>query len=518
MTSSSPFPTHNTAADRTSVLVNGRSMRHLVLRSLALLALIAVAMPAEAKKFSCNGGDTACLIDAISAVNANGKANTITLAAGIYTLTAAGSDGQTGLPVITGDLTIVGEGAENTVIERSGAVPFRLFSVSGDLSLQGVTLRGGGGLITGGGLFIAEGGCILSRGHLAITDSIITQCQARDGAGVHAIEGTIVNSTIVGNTAGVRGGGLMGGSLHVENTTIESNAALFGGGIDVDAFDGDNTTIVNSTLSRNSASRGSAVHVGPPPDAPILPPQTFTRNVTIENSTIAENASRDVPFSGRALNTDQQGPTITVKDSILANNTPAATADCPTFAVTSLGFNLVGNAATCPQFLQSTDIQGVPHLASFVDDGTPGHGYFPLLPDSLAIDAGGSIGHHSTTSDKPGGNRPHALKGDCPKFDQIGQRRVDRCDIGSIEFVADRVTIRQARFDSREGVLFVSAGSSERDGVNLAVSIEGCLADVPMLPLDRSFLLLTQPPCGVLDGAEVTVTSSAGGSATAQIR
>ena len=82
-------------------------------------------MPAEAKKFSCDGGDAACLIDAISAANANGKANTTTLSAGVYTLTAAGSDGQTGLPVITGDLAIVGEGAENTVIERSGGVRFR---------------------------------------------------------------------------------------------------------------------------------------------------------------------------------------------------------------------------------------------------------------------------------------------------------------------------------------------------------------------------------------------------------
>src|SRR5207344_2115818 len=101
---------------------------------------------AEAKTFSCAGGDTACLIDAITAANANGKANTITLSAGFYTLTAAGADGQTGLPVITGTLAIVGEGAEETVIERIATQPFRIFSVTGDLSLRGVTLRGGGGL------------------------------------------------------------------------------------------------------------------------------------------------------------------------------------------------------------------------------------------------------------------------------------------------------------------------------------------------------------------------------------
>ena len=187
-------------------------------------------------------------------------------------------------------------------------------------------------------------------------------------------------------------------------------------------------------------------------------------------------------------------------------------------AATSLGFNLVGNPASCPTFLRSNDIQGDPGLGAFVDDGTPGHAYFPLLPGSPAIDGGGVVPKRpSSRFDKTHAGDTQA--GDCPATDQIGQPRAGHCDLGAIEFVADRVSIRQVRFDSRSDVLFVSAGSSAaRNDVRLTVSVEGCLAFAPMLRLDGSYLLLTQPTCGNLEGATVTVTSSAGGSATAQIR
>src|SRR5919108_621659 len=57
---------------------------------------------------------------------------------------------------------------------------------------------------------------------------------------------------------------------------------------------------------------------------------------------------------------------------------------------------------------------GDPGLGAFTDDGTPGHGHFPLLPTSQAIDAGNDAV--------------------CPDTDQLGQPRVGPCDIGAIEF------------------------------------------------------------------------------------
>jgi hypothetical protein len=47
-------------------------------------------------------------------------------------------------------------------------------------------------------------------------------------------------------------------------------------------------------------------------------------------------------------------------------------------------------------------------------DGAPGHGHFPLLQNSQAIDAGNDAA--------------------CPTTDQLGQLRVGQCDIGAIEF------------------------------------------------------------------------------------
>ena len=83
--------------------------------------------------------------------------------------------------------------------------------------------------------------------------------------------------------------------------------------------------------------------------------------------------------------------------------------------VTSLGWNLIADPTHCPIALQPTDLTGDPGLDTFTDDGTPGNGHFPLLPSSQAIDAGNSPA--------------------CPRTDQLGQRRIGRCDIGAVRLL-----------------------------------------------------------------------------------
>ena len=88
-------------------------------RGLVLVILLGLWQPCLAADFACPAGDVACLIDAINRANTNGQANTITLEAGTYPLTAVHNpDGQTGLPSVTGTLTITGAVAETTSIER----------------------------------------------------------------------------------------------------------------------------------------------------------------------------------------------------------------------------------------------------------------------------------------------------------------------------------------------------------------------------------------------------------------
>jgi hypothetical protein len=162
---------------------------------LAAVGVFAFPGVVEARRFQCSGGDVSCLIAAIEAANRNGQENTIVLAAGVYSVTSAGPDvrwGPTGLPPITSKMTIRGDGAETTIIERAADASFRLFTILENLSLERVTLRGGGGQE------MINGGAILAIGRLTLSDSVVTGGRARDGGGLE-IRGpaTIANSTIL---------------------------------------------------------------------------------------------------------------------------------------------------------------------------------------------------------------------------------------------------------------------------------------------------------------------------------
>jgi len=75
--------------------------------------------------------DTGALIDAIDAANANGQPDVLQLQAGCtYRLTAQhnGIDGGNGLPPITGEITIAGNGA---IIDRdTDSAVFRILHVA----------------------------------------------------------------------------------------------------------------------------------------------------------------------------------------------------------------------------------------------------------------------------------------------------------------------------------------------------------------------------------------------------
>jgi len=506
-----------------------------VLRTFAAACLLALMIvpAAEAKTFFCDGGDVNCLIAAIQAANAAGGFNTIVLAAGTYTVPSPQTViDPTGLPVITSTLSIRGEGADETAIERTAPESFRFFKVIGDLTLEDVTLRGGGGPSA------FDGGAIQALGPLTLKNVVVTNSEAREG-GALEIQGkaSIANSSIVGNHAGVEAGGLLifgtSAAVDIVDSTIAQNSGLFGGGLTV--RNGGVVSITNCTFTGNSAKTGSAINEGIPPDAPpiTVPPGT----AIVQSSTIVANNSAEVPFRGRPI--DSRGGPIKIRGTLLANNLPITTGDCPITA-TSLGFNLIRNPnatftaafgppplmTDCSAFLTSTDIVADPLLGPFVDEGAPGHGFFPLTEGSPAIDAGGTApSHHpdpwhARQSDPQHSGPPsHPKPADCPATDQIGQPRRDLCDIGAIEFLPDRVTVRLAQFDSDTHVLFVAATSSAgRDHADLAVSVEGCLQGEPMLQLGLSYLFLRDVVgCGDLDKATVTVTSSRGGTASARI-
>src|SRR5262249_44974227 len=168
------------------------------------------------------------LINQINAAQAAGGATTITLPANTtYDFTFAGDPifGDNALPVITGNITIIGNG---DTIERTGPIPFRLFDVApgGSLTLENLTLTGG--LAQGTGT-AAEGGAIYSSGTLSLSGVKVKSNRAVGSAGANAT----ALSPIVGPGASAYGGGVYanGGAVTLTNdTSFSGNTALGGRG------------------------------------------------------------------------------------------------------------------------------------------------------------------------------------------------------------------------------------------------------------------------------------------------
>ena len=390
-----------------------------------LAAALALARPCVAAVIECASEDVACLIAAVNTANASGGASTIQLQAGTYSLKAPadnGMDGPNGLPSITSVLTIVGAGLGTTIIERDEtASDFRLLHVAetGRLKLERLTARGGH--ITGQ----SPGGAgILNRGTTILSQSALTDCKtlnsdAGGGGGIVSAGPLIIAGSIVSrNSAGGFGGGISAsGLLTVVDSTISGNAGNVGGGLFIG---GQPATIIGSTIANNTATDGSGGGIFSSSPVAIIN-STLTGNFTnfggggladsggggiIINSTIANN---QIPFGGEAL---FGSSALAVYNTIVSGrqilNHPACFGQ-----VTSLGNNLFSDGS-CAVTLLADDLTGDPRLGDFTDDGTPGHGFLPLLRRSPALNAG-----------DPGA---------CLPFDQRGHRRTAKgCDIGAIE-------------------------------------------------------------------------------------
>jgi hypothetical protein len=382
----------------------------LLLAALVVYALAPVR-PGQAADFSCRNGDAACLITAINMANANGQANTITLKAGTYTLTAVdnNTDGPNGLPAITSELTIKGTSAATSILERDTSAPtFRILNVAaaGTLTLQGLTLRNGSTSFPISPVQPSGwGGGIFNNGTLTLIDCILTGNRAVNGGGLSNDTGTmtITHTTFDRNGADVEGGGLFNreGTVTIANSTFVRNFVQFGAGGIHNGFlssmgNGGTMTLTNTTVAENrGGAAGGILNLG---------------FAVLQSTTVAENSG--FPDVGGIRNLG----TVLLQNTIIARNVGGQAPDCS--SATSLGNNLIGDPIgrifPCDITLQPTDLTGDPGLGTFTDNGTPGNGHFPLLSTSQAIDAGNNAV--------------------CLRRDQLGRRRIGPCDIGAISF------------------------------------------------------------------------------------
>jgi hypothetical protein len=249
--------------------------------------------------------------------------NSIVIPPGLGMITLSGN---TGLPSINQDMTIVGPGADALIVNGNGIPGYSVFAINAGttVSLFGLTIvggntTGGGGINNAGTLTVDNciisnntsfgGGGILNSGMLTVSNCTISGNSANTaefGGGGILNFGTLLvsNCTIAGNSSDLQGGGVYShGTLTVNNCTITENVASggWGGGI----FSTTTLTVNNCTVADNVATRGGGIF--------------STATLTVNNGTIANN----VATGGYGGGIYSEG-TLTVTDCTISDNSAAA--------------------------------------------------------------------------------------------------------------------------------------------------------------------------------------------------
>ena len=257
--------------------------------------------------------DASCTLEqAIQAANNNTAiggcaagtgADTIVLPVGVVTLTqpfagnpAFDSNG-TGLPHITSEITIAGQGPGSTIVYRAeGSPSFRFFRVrppSGHLTIRDLLLRGGHSGNAPGGAILDESITTIDNVYFDLNEA------SHEGGAVYGNGKTTIRASQFTNNKSVGWGGaarLAAGT--VERTTFSNNFTTFTGG----ALYLGSGAVTESVFAANRVNNdGGALSAGPGP-------VTAARLTMIGNT--AANGGAIVPGTG----------TFTLIDSLLKSN------------------------------------------------------------------------------------------------------------------------------------------------------------------------------------------------------
>jgi hypothetical protein len=353
-------------------------------------------------------GQQITLRAAIQETNALPGVDKIFLSNDVYRLGTHGraeDNALTGDLDITDDLTIVGVGAEHTIIDA--AFLDRAFDIfANTVEIFDLTIRNGHAEGSSGGAVANHG-----SGQLTIARSTIRENVAGSfGGGVYHAGATlrVIDSTVEENSASDGGGGVMigtGGTAEITGSTIAFNRSTGGaGGI---ANIG-TLTLVNDTLSGNRADeRGGGLY--------------NAGTATLNHVTIVSNNATN----GAGI---FNGHVVQIRNTIVAeNSTGASASDVAGSLINSGGHNLIGvgsgSFAAAPGDLVGTAAGPmVPRIGRLQDNGGPTWTH-ALVDSSPAIDAGDNDG--APPSDQRGFAR--IVDGNCDG--------VRTADIGAYETV-----------------------------------------------------------------------------------
>lgn len=424
----------------------------LVLCAIGNAATFTVTKVADTNDGTCDGDCS--LREAIAAATAAAGDDVIifsTLFTTSQTIVLSGSELVLGS---NGSTTINGPGANLLTI--SGNSASRVISTGANVTatLDGITFTGGTGV---GALNTGRGGAIYNvGGTLTVSNSVITGNTAANGGGMNnaastgpAVNATltIINCTFSGNTSSSSGAALQNFStstVNIRNSTLSGNTSN-GTGI-AGAFQANGTvTITNSTISGNSAPAGTGGGL-----------YYNGTNLIVTNSTIVNNSSL---VGGGGFHRTATTLTANIRNTIIANNTGAATSPDAFGAATSQGNNIIGNVTGSTGWIAS-DLQGVnPMIGTLANNGGPTQTHL-LMAGSPALNAGQNCvtdaicaaanAPVNVTTDQRGTSRPQAMV----------------VDIGSVEVAAAPAT---ASVSGR----VISAGVRQIRGAVVTLSTPG---------------------------------------------
>jgi CSLREA domain-containing protein len=493
-----------------------------------LLALGAVAPAAQAAELTVTTtADTtvactpsACsLRAAVIAANAD-PGSTITVPAGRYTLTIAGTGEES---AATGDLdvraetTIEGAGSGSTIIDAAGldrvidltgfldVDVMNKFCPSGppDVAISGVTITGGA-RVTGAGI---NDVC----GTLTLDDVVIERNTGVGGAGAILVETgmtttatrTWIRDNAQGGSGNPGGGAILvasTGTLVLRDSLVSGNTSgggMFGLGQGGGILNQGTATLTNVTVSGNQVagdmSQGTGGGIS-----------TFSGGTTtLINSTIAGNGAGGPGASlgcGGNLAVSQTcggapDGTLVLKNTIVADGRGiAGTENCSAAgATTSEGHNLEDDDQ-CGLGADGDKVDTDPLLGALADNGGPTPTR-ALLGASPAADA--------------------AAADDCPATDQRGVARPQAaaCDIGAFELVpqADLSVSLSAPAEVASGAERVvtltvrNDGPQPAAGVELQTTVPGAITAIGTLAPgeQRTFSATSRPTAAVTDTATV---------------
>ena len=371
----------------------GRSLRAALAGSLVFGGVIlplgwALDSPSAsaATIIGCSNFPNASSADIAALKDALAGSNTVNLTAGCnYILTTVDNTtfNPTGLPVITGNVTINGNSSVILRSSASGTPIFQILAIAsgGSLTVNDLTIGNGGAGNQGPNPDPNGGGGIWNEGTVAVTDTNITNDDCFDGCG-------FINA----------------GSASVTDSNISSNISYNRGA----AITNDNgtMTISNSTIANNFEASGAGALCND------------YGTMTISDSTIAGNSAA---FSYEIGGIAQDNGTVTMAATILANG---PNGNCESGSYIDKGYNIADDG--------SCDLSAVGSISNSNDiDGSLGPlgnngGQTEILLPAVTSPAVGVIPN------------PTTLNGVqvCPRVDQRGVASVGNCTIGAVEIAA----------------------------------------------------------------------------------